>query len=68
MKNVSHDKGWNSGMTQEHLEPLSIPLIKGTYYGKSEKYFINLKFHKYPTSITSDLYEFRVFLFENGEP
>ena len=53
-------------MTQVHTEPLLIPLIKVTYDGKSEKYFVKLKLRKYPTSSTSDLYEFRMSLFDNG--
>ena len=53
-------------MTQVHTEPPLIPLIKVTYDGKSEKYFVKLKLRKYPTSSTSDLYEFRMSLFDNG--
>ena len=63
-----HKKWWNSEMIQAHVEPPPIPLIKGTYYGKSEKYFINLKLRRYPVSSTSDLYESRMSLFDNGEP
>ena len=36
MKNVSHKKGWNLGMTQEHVEPSPITLTKGTYNRKLE--------------------------------
>ena len=45
-----------------------IPLIKGTYDGKSDKYCVTLKFLIYPTSSTLDLYNFRVSLFGNGKP
>ena len=38
MRNVFHNKGCKLGMTQEHLEPLPIPLIKGTYDGKPDKF------------------------------
>ena len=33
-------------MIQAHVEPPPIPLIKGTYDGKSEKYFINIKLRR----------------------
>ena len=42
MKNVSHKKGWNLGMTQEHVEPSPITLTKGTYNRKLEKYLKNV--------------------------
>ena len=54
-------------MTQSHVEPPPITLIKGTYDGKSEKYSIKMKFHKDPMSSTLDLYEFRMSLFDNVE-
>ena len=55
-------------MTQAHVEPPSIPPIKGNYDGKSEKYFIKLKLRRDPTSSTSEQYEFRMYLFDNGDP
>ena len=45
-----------------------IPLIKETYDGHSEIYFVKLKLIRYPTSSTSDCYEFKLFLFDNGDP
>ena len=39
MKNVSHKKVWNLGMTQAHMEPPQTPLITGTYDSKSENIF-----------------------------
>ena len=54
-------------MTQVHVEPPPIPLIKGKYDGNSEKYLVKLKLRRDPTSSTSDLYEFSMSLFENGE-
>ena len=68
MKNVSHKKSWNLGMTQVHVEPPSIHLVKVKYDGKSQKYFIKLKLLRYPTPSTSDPYEFKLCLFENGKP
>ena len=68
MKNFSHKKSCNSGILQVHVEPLSIPLIKVEYYGKSDKDSVQLKFRRDPTSSTSDLYEFKMYLFDNIEP
>ena len=55
-------------MTQAHVKIPPIPLIKGTYDGNTEKYFLKLKARRYPTSSTSDFYEFRMYLFDNGKP
>ena len=68
MKNVSHKKIWNSGMMQVHVEPPPITLIKIKYNGKSDKDFVKLKFCRDPTSSTSDLYKFRMYLFDNVDP
>ena len=57
-----------TGMTQPHAEPLTIPLIKENHDRKSNKYSVKLKLRKDPISPTSDLYEFKMSLFENGEP
>ena len=68
IKNFSHKKGWNLGMTPSHVEPPPIPLIKVTYDGKPDKYFIKNKLLRDLTPSTSDFYEFRISLFDNGEP
>ena len=68
MKNISHNKSWDFGMNQVHVEPLLIPLIKGKYNGKSDKDFVKLKLRRYPTSSMSNLYEFKMSLFDNGNP
>ena len=54
-------------MTQVHVEPPMIPLIKGRYDGKWDKDFVALKLRRDPTSSTSDLYEFKMSLFDNVE-
>ena len=46
----------NSGTNPSHMEHPPIPLIKETYIGKSDKYFVKLKLSRDPTSITLDLY------------
>ena len=55
-------------MTQPHVEPLIIHLIKEKHDGKSDNCFVTLKLRRDPTSITSDLYEFKMSFFDNGEP
>ena len=55
-------------MTQVHVEPPTIPLIKGKYDGKSDKYLLKMKLRRDPTSSTADLYEFKMSLFDNGKP
>ena len=68
MKNVSRNKVWNSGVLQSHVEPPLIIIIKLTHNGKSDKAFVKLKLHRGHTSSTLDLYEFRIYLFDNGGP
>ena len=68
MKNVSSKKGWITGITQPQVEHPLIPLIKDNHGGKSDKYFVKLKLHRYPTSSMLDLYQFKMSLFDNGKP
>ena len=55
-------------MTQPHVEPPHIPLIHETYDGKSDKDFVKLKLCSYSLLLMSDLYEFKIYLFDNGKP
>ena len=68
IKNVSSKKGWMTGMTHPHIDPPPIPITKETHDGKSDKYFVKLKLSRYPTSSTSDLYDFKMSLFGSGNP
>ena len=68
MKNLFHKKGWNLGTNPSHVEPPSITLINKTYNGDSEKDFVKLKLRRDPMSSTSELYEFKISLFEHGDP
>ena len=54
-------------MMQVHMDPPLNPLVKGKYDGKSDKYFVELKLCKDSTSCTLDLYEFKMYLFDNGK-
>ena len=67
MKNVSSQKVWMTGMNHPHVEPPPTPITQETHNGKSEKYLKKFKLHRYPTSSTSDLYEFKMSLFDNGD-
>ena len=67
INNVSHKKTWNAGVTQVQVEPPLTPLIKIKHDGKSDKDFIKPKLRRYPTSKNSDLYEFKMAVFENGK-
>ena len=68
VKNVSSKKVYMKGMTHPYVEPPPIPPIKEKHDVKSDKYFVKLKLLRYPTLYTSDLYEFKMSLFDNGEP
>ena len=68
MKNVLHNKDWNWGTNPAHVEPPPILIIKETYNGKSEKDYVKLKLRRDHTSSTMDLYEFNIYLFDQGEP
>ena len=67
MKNVSNKNTWNLGMMQDHVKPPPIPPIKRNNYDKSDKYFVKLKLSRDPTSAMSDLYEFKMDLFDNDD-
>ena len=55
------------GMTQPHVDPPTITLIKENNYGKSDKYVVKIKLRGYPTSPTLDLYEFKFSLLDKGK-
>ena len=68
MENVSHKRRWGVYTNTDHVEPPLIPLIKETATGKSDGDYVKLNLRKNPTSSKSDLYEFRMSLFDHGEP
>ena len=55
-------------MTQVHVEPPQIPLIKVEYDGRSDKDLKKLKLWRDPKSSMSGLYELNMSLFDNGDP
>ena len=50
------------------MEPPTIPPIKETCNGKSDEDLVKLKYCRYPKASTLDLYEFKMSLFDHGEP
>ena len=54
-------------MMQVHVEPPPTPLIKSKHGDKSDKDFVKLKLCRYLISAKSDLYEFKMALFDNGD-
>ena len=68
MKNVPHNKKWNMGTVQVHVEPPLIPLIKGKNNEKLDKYFIKITLCGGSTYKSLDLYEFKMALFDNRDP
>ena len=67
MQNVCQKKAWNVGVVQVHVEPPPTPLIKSKHDDKLDNFFVKLKFYRDPTSATSDLCEFKMALFGNGD-
>ena len=55
-------------MTQIHVEPPPTPLIKIKNGDKSDKYFVKIKLRRGPMQSLSGLYEFKMDLFDNGDP
>ena len=54
-------------MIQVHVEPPTIPLMKGKYDGKSDKDFVKMKLRRDTTSSIPNLYGFRMYLFNKGD-
>ena len=49
-----------------HVEPPPIPLIKSNNDEKLDKHCVKVILHRDLTSEKSDLYEFKIALFDNG--
>ena len=68
MKNILHKKVWGVDTNPFHVEPLPIMLIKENSTGNSDGYHVKLNLCRYPTSSTSYIYDFSMYLFEHGDP
>ena len=68
MNNFSHKKKFNTGTVLLHVDSSLITLIKSKNYEKLDKYYIEIKLGRYPTSENSDPYKFKMALFDNSNP
>ena len=55
-------------MTQPNVDTQMIPIIKENHDGKPDKDFVKLKLHRDYVLPMLDLYEFKIYLFDNGYP
>ena len=68
MKKVLRRKKWTVEVVEQHVYPPPIPPVKINHNDKSDKYFVELKLRRDPTSDKLDLYDFKMSLFENVDP
>ena len=66
INNYSHNKVCLYRSVQIHVEAHLIPLIKSDIDMKLEKYCIKINSRRNPTSKISDMYKFKMALFDNG--
>ena len=55
-------------MVEQHVETPTTPLIKIKHDDKSDNDFVKLKLRRDTTLDKSDVYEFKIALFKNGDP
>ena len=51
-----------------HVDSSLITIIKSENYEKLDKYYIEIKLVRYPTSENLDPYKFKIALFDNSDP
>ena len=68
MKNVSNKNNCNQVTVQVYTKQPPIPVIKSNSNKKLDKYCVKNKLLRYPMSEKSYLYEFKMALFDNGDP
>ena len=66
MKIVLNKKSCCTDAVKIHVDPPPINLIKSKNDAKWENYCVKIKLRRDPTSEKSDLYEFKMSLFDNG--
>ena len=59
---------WNLGAVKMNVDPPPIPVIKSKKYDKPDNDCVKSKLSRDPTSEKSDLYEFKMTLFDNVKP
>ena len=67
-ENCFAKKGWKPGAVQIHMEPPPILIIKSKNDAKSDKDSVKIKLLRDLTSNVLDIYEFKMALFDNGDP
>ena len=65
--NFSHNKGWGVDTNTAHVDTPPVPFIKETSTSKSDVDYVKLNMRRDPTSSTSDIYEFRMSLFDHDD-
>ena len=68
MDKISHKNNWNWGIVEFHVNPPPTPLTKIKNVEKSDKYCVKIKLRRDLTSKNSDPYEFKMTLFDKGDP
>ena len=66
IKNVFCRNKWTAAETEQPMEPTPTPFTKIKHDDKSDRDFVKLKLHRDPMSNKSELYEFKISLFDNG--
>ena len=65
MNNILCRKKWITDVLEKHVESPPIHLIKSKHDDNSDKDFVKLKLSRDPASENSELYEFKIALFDN---
>ena len=61
-------KIWKAVAVKLHVRPPPSPLIKIKIDQKTVRYLVEIKLHRNPMSLKLDMYEFKMVLFDNGDP
>ena len=67
MKNILHNNDCLSGSVQIHMDPPPTHLIKRNIDLNSDHHYIYIKLRINPTLKATDMYDFKIALFDNGK-
>ena len=67
MKNILHNNDCLSGSVQIHMYPPHTHLIKRNIELNSDHHYIYIKLRINPTLKATDMYDFKIALFDNGK-
>ena len=68
MDNVFHKKNYNAWAVKVHMETAPIPNIEGKNDEKLDTDFVKIKLRRDMMSENLHFYEFKMALFDNGDP